>query len=529
MQTHPASRTNARLFRVHRSLVPIPHKEMAQNDCLQNTASRVINRQKSTVRLASNTTTTTIISMTRRLRVGMLVRLLSMPPEMWLEIMGHLSPKDVLNLARTSKDLRSVFMHPSSTTMWKTARKTVDCLPPMSGFSEPRWANLMFVNKCNVRRVFFYWSSDILAHLCSSSSSVVKVRCAMLIFFFLLVYARSAWASTSFLTLRQVLIQVGSTLIKKLLPKRREKEFDVVKAKYLSLPKDKVDTYRQEKREYVKQVLNFVYIGNTWRQKMVKQREEELKELKENRAAAITKKLEALGYGEAFESLDFKLKFPEHPLVKQASALTEKEAVKAVEDERVSKALVTKTRIALATDILESRTAQVPSITDFLAFGPLKDILDLPLRITVGARHLRPVVDDFRKHWAERTQDELLRVLGDTRSKRQKRDYLACNVVYLSESKRRRVWTAEYLSRHESLMAFMPTFIRAIGLDPESATVEEIASLKQNHLCLICPGAHPFDGRSKTYLANYPVVRSSIWVGISQEEVASFPTQRYLR
>ncbi|SJK99145.1 uncharacterized protein ARMOST_02432 [Armillaria ostoyae] len=214
------------------------------------------------------------------------------------------------------------------------------------------------------------------------------------------------------------------------------------------------------------------------------------------------------------------------------------DTIQALEYEGVAKSLVVETRIALATVIMQgpgpSRSPNFPSIADFLAFGPLKDIFDLPLWIIVSEKHLMPVVEAFHQQWTEQTPNQIILALVGSQSKQlrtkdQKRVYLqlACNALVCRgcsspglffpqvlehecciysldpqtvghpELEQKRVWTAKYLSRHETLMSAMPTFLRAIELDQATATVEGIALLKQFYHYLICHEAHPFDGSSK--------------------------------
>ncbi|PBK60718.1 hypothetical protein ARMSODRAFT_1026303 [Armillaria solidipes] len=195
------------------------------------------------------------------------------------------------------------------------------------------------------------------------------------------------------------------------------------------------------------------------------------------------------------------------------------DTIQALEYEGVAKSLVVETRIALSTVIMQgpdpSRSPNFPSIADFLAFGPLKDIFDLPLWIIVSETHLMPVVEAFRQQCTEQTPNQLILAL------------LACNAfvcrgcsspglffpqvlehecciysldpqtVGHPELEQRRVWTAKYLSRHETLMSAVSTFLRAIELDPVTAMMEVIALLKQFYHYLICHEAHPFDGSSK--------------------------------
>ncbi len=236
------------------------------------------------------------------------------------------------------------------------------------------------------------------------------------------------------------------------------------------------------------------------------------------------------------------------------------EAIKELADKHVARVLVVENRIAIATAFLEGpdpfRITKVPSIVDFLDVHRHKTLIESPVSMTLGERELKPVVEAFRKEWMESVLDELIWVLGEIQpeslTKYQKRAYLelARNVfecrgcssrglvfpqileheccIYSRDPQtmnleRRCVWTARYLSKQET---FMSTFIRAVGLDPETATVDDIASLDQRFRCLMCREANHLDGKSKTayewrsfvsilvlhpqYRANHPTVRSNI-------------------
>ncbi|KAF8878920.1 hypothetical protein BD779DRAFT_1170672 [Infundibulicybe gibba] len=67
-----------------------------------------------------------------------------MPLDIVFEIASHLAPRDLLALSRTSKALQKMLHSPNTSSVWRVARSNVgapDCSP---GFSEPRWASLLF-------------------------------------------------------------------------------------------------------------------------------------------------------------------------------------------------------------------------------------------------------------------------------------------------------------------------------------------------------------------------------------------------
>lgn len=67
------------------------------------------------------------------------------------KIMKYLMPRDLLQLARTTKGFRSFLISRSSSGLWKVARENVKGLPCCpSHLSEPAWASLAFETNCNV-------------------------------------------------------------------------------------------------------------------------------------------------------------------------------------------------------------------------------------------------------------------------------------------------------------------------------------------------------------------------------------------
>ncbi len=69
-----------------------------------------------------------------------------------LQIFRSLHPRDLLSLARTSKDFRALLMSRSSASYWATSRKQIQGLLEIpENLSEPAYANLIFCNHCHVR------------------------------------------------------------------------------------------------------------------------------------------------------------------------------------------------------------------------------------------------------------------------------------------------------------------------------------------------------------------------------------------
>ncbi|KAK0494992.1 hypothetical protein EDD18DRAFT_1106848 [Armillaria luteobubalina] len=66
------------------------------------------------------------------------------------KIFSKLDPLDLLRLSRTTKDLRALLLQRSSTFIWKRARQNVKGLPPLpEDLSEPKYAHLAFDKYCD--------------------------------------------------------------------------------------------------------------------------------------------------------------------------------------------------------------------------------------------------------------------------------------------------------------------------------------------------------------------------------------------
>ena len=73
------------------------------------------------------------------------------------QILGHLDPYDVLKLARTTKDFRSLLLDRSSSSIWKAAFSNIPDLPDCPpGMSEPAWADLVFSPRCSVNGILLF-------------------------------------------------------------------------------------------------------------------------------------------------------------------------------------------------------------------------------------------------------------------------------------------------------------------------------------------------------------------------------------
>lgn len=69
-----------------------------------------------------------------------------------LKIPKHLHPRDILNLARTSKYFRQLLMSKRSRSVWRAARTTIGLPDCPCELSEPQYATLVFSTDCQVSK-----------------------------------------------------------------------------------------------------------------------------------------------------------------------------------------------------------------------------------------------------------------------------------------------------------------------------------------------------------------------------------------
>ncbi|KAJ3825576.1 hypothetical protein F5880DRAFT_1700706 [Lentinula raphanica] len=142
----------------------VSHNEDYEEDNNHSVTKRKRKRKRRAASVDSSTSSQIETSSIKRQRVpeqfrkvrgklGLLDKLAKniMPVELILEIFCYLQPRDLLRLARTSKDLRSVLMSKSSANIWRLAGSNVEGLPPCPvDLSEPQYANLLFEPHCHV-------------------------------------------------------------------------------------------------------------------------------------------------------------------------------------------------------------------------------------------------------------------------------------------------------------------------------------------------------------------------------------------
>ena len=72
------------------------------------------------------------------------------PQLTFTQIFGHLHPRDMINLTRTSKLFRETLLSRNATTVWRAVLDREGAPEYPSWMSEPAWAALLFEHVCQV-------------------------------------------------------------------------------------------------------------------------------------------------------------------------------------------------------------------------------------------------------------------------------------------------------------------------------------------------------------------------------------------
>lgn len=100
-----------------------------------------------------------------------LKRIFDLPPEIFHEVASHLTPTELLFLARSNKFFRNIFMSRSSINVWRSAFGNVPDLPPCPpDLCEPQYASLLFSKTCSEcgARVLRRMDAQLHVRLCNS-------------------------------------------------------------------------------------------------------------------------------------------------------------------------------------------------------------------------------------------------------------------------------------------------------------------------------------------------------------------------
>ncbi|KAI0645558.1 hypothetical protein C8Q79DRAFT_1091195 [Trametes meyenii] len=266
-------------------------------------------------------------------RRGGLADMPKMPIDILLEIMALLHPRDLLNLARTTKEFRAFLMSRNSASLWKAARKQVPGLPDLPYWlSEPAYANLMFFTYChgclkpNIQSVYWRLCARYCNDECPGAKLIRPTYC---------LPAAFKQACTNLLELDKTL-NLDLFLQYQLVPSNRccrqyvvcaQSEVDEFCREWKELKSD-ADKLRfaKERQERAQERKNITSTLEIWARGRRQDRREELQALRCERFAAIKTRLRQEGWGADYDFMNSSdhYAFSRLTSVNKAAKLTDK-------------------------------------------------------------------------------------------------------------------------------------------------------------------------------------------------------------
>ncbi|KAF9260775.1 hypothetical protein L218DRAFT_962097 [Marasmius fiardii PR-910] len=377
---------------------------------------------------------TRVISLRRSSKLHMLP---SLPLDLLFEIFGHLLPSDLLQLARTNKDLRNLLLRRSATTTWKTSFSNVTDIPCPADMAYPAWASLLYDREChvcgtpNIRNINYFIRVRLCARCAKKSLSDIDkweeeeamkkliqdcVPCA-------------DWCSS----LRTVCVTESKKNFLEGL-KKRTLQGEEAQLAWIVERKAQLAARKENAQLWTK-----------WSENLQDERQKELDDIRAKRSDAIKIKLKAEGYEPELRRLEqlqatsygvtpesFPL-WEHHQFVKQPKPLTDKnwdqikadmitymETVKAYRLREEHQNLVWERRHHATAEWHMYRTEHclvgnfVPNPIDIWFWAPVKAVIEKPSDVVVNAESFnQPMTGflSFLKQWQEEKQHELVRLL----------------------------------------------------------------------------------------------------------------------
>ncbi|TRM61401.1 hypothetical protein BD626DRAFT_460226 [Schizophyllum amplum] len=376
---------------------------------------------------------------------GRLAAFAEMPLDILYEILRYMHPRDLLQVSRTTKTLRSVLMSKSFIGIWNHSHTAYDLPPVFSGMTVPQFVSLAY---------------DRFCHFCSAPSvkSVIwnaRVRCC-----------KKCMSNEENFISEDDLVRCGNEIITRIMAHcdqsdsfyliipstemrdgryyKRMFPTVFVRALYADYRRDDVEhqngvevrRWIADKQAQTKAIDDHAALCEVWDHKRRAGRDDELQAARDARKAEILRRLQDLGWADEIRHLNMTV-FGEHELVRKPQPLSEKmwgriqgplvEYMKGVKTERLAQ----EKRVALCSryDLLveaygEFRLTKpfrtvLPGIGDIVAIEAITRVIeDTPYDKDLPKSELRALLDaipqSYFDDWREQCDAALVEVLNSS-------------------------------------------------------------------------------------------------------------------
>ncbi|KAF8807884.1 hypothetical protein BYT27DRAFT_7099840 [Phlegmacium glaucopus] len=362
-----------------------------------------------------------VVGLRGRRKAGLLASLPSMPLDILFEIFGHLKPYDILRLSRTTKDFRRLLLSKSSLSIWKATLSNVPGLPDCPpGMSEPAWTNLVFSPYCNfclttsIRKVQWMFRLRICSRC--AKEHLVESRFAFHPFEGNMEYIIPTYPGKK-----------GAKIYLK-------SDCKLVEDQYAALQKGKAQRlFVEERMKTVLAIAAHAKLCEAWAKDQTLDRDQQLQQLREDRLAAITQKLEDLGWAEDIAGITMPDSLANHKLVDRPQLLTERiwtnikqgilEFMAEMRDKRLKRefaALVDRRKQSALTVLRTFKNARLPETEimpqgpDFCHFSVISEVLNQAVNVEVDVSSFNdiiPLLPELVSEWRESTKRKMIQVV----------------------------------------------------------------------------------------------------------------------
>ncbi|KAG7452375.1 uncharacterized protein BT62DRAFT_990614 [Guyanagaster necrorhizus] len=359
-----------------------------------------------------------VVKKRRNLR-GFLRMMKDVPLDVVYEVFGHLDPLDLLQLSRTSKQLRHLLLQDSARSVWKTARSNVDGLPDIPpDLNEAQYAQLLFGTYCQsclkpARRAQWETRTRLCKKCFLTSPDFIDWMSPQI---------DSPWRLYNPL----VSMDDGRAMYfryHRLYTQKLKQSYGNVKDDSEQLQK-----WRENAKMAYKNIKEHAEKCESWYQSRVERRGKELLAIRFKRLKDISDRLRTLGWAEEIEKTDpaallsHKLIWQPRPLTDRIWAGIEMAIVTYMEELKASRLLAERlrtlgTRSKLFTRLYKAFLATQPSSTPYPS--PVDALISPPVKtIIVGTPITQELTEasfsdafarfsDYSKQWKETADTEI--------------------------------------------------------------------------------------------------------------------------
>ncbi|KAH9895120.1 hypothetical protein C8Q73DRAFT_487803 [Cubamyces lactineus] len=372
-------------------------------------------------------------------RRGSLKDMLKMPLDVLFEIFGRMHPRDLLTLARTSKDFRALLMSRDSALFWRAAREQVHGLPECPAFlSEPQYANLLFSSFCNnclkKNAQMFVW--EFFVRYCSSCKDKLVVKET----FYMRALKAEVQAETGIEEpLHSTALMPRTKNSYSMVPYAHIPDHEVLKTQWKALQtaEEKI-SFAKMQVALVKARIEPARMLFQWKTNELQTRSTELEGMKQERLDSIIAHLREEGWTEELRKMDYTARydFRTHKAVRKPQKLTESvwasirheviTLMEQIRDARIkyerdtlwSKRLELMYQVVSTYDASSGRRNAMSEMqaqfADLALMAPFRALVDAPLETNITAEdfeNLRDSIPALRAEWLEARRAELLELI----------------------------------------------------------------------------------------------------------------------